>query len=923
MKNLWTLILSLSLVATYLPSAARQNNVTVHPSKSHINVTNEELVNVIVRINNHRTDSLQGTFSIAVPEEIQLASKRSLNLQLSPGDSTFISVRLFVTRKANAGKAHTVRLVVHNGDQHIAESHLRISVAVKKDVSLTGLLPDVMLESINDSLTIPVRINNSGNSTQRINVLAQFPGRSGESQNTELNLAAYRDTIIRFRKAVDRHLLDPSGSRITIIGMYQSGEIFGMAYTHIQSARNMRNYHAESVLNRYDDNNAISLGGQNLGNRNEAYTLTGRGSIVMPDGSVRFNLDATAWKNNTYSPSMVRNTWIDVQRGNIGIRAGNISRSSEINLIGRGVSASFHDTARNNFYEAGYISSNPNLIGSYYGFFPAGEAAWGSIRHRQKAWQLQSSVVYETNPLLNAKSYLVSNEFAIVGLKDIKVTSFVNFSHQQTLRAVQVSKFGFATSLLATGQSGKLHFNSTNFYSSPYYAGIRRGSLMISNRVTWFGDLSTLWGSFAYQNYKPGSLQQAFLPRYGYLRAEAGISKKPFEGFTFSAGPRYTSEHNNAYQMPGTFGRMSLQAWGIAGSINYALSETQFLSGEFESGIYRVSPGTITKLHTRTSINYQHRIFHLNAIYQAGNFYIGDVANNLLSADKQNRMLSLTPTLNHHLFRNKTHVTAGVSYLYSSLTGTNSLFTGRLDQEIGPATTLFMGINHNRFKYADGLYNYNMIEAGITQKLARMRVGMRDHTLAVTLFNDHNRNNEFDEGDTYANDQTIYINEAIFTTRKDGTVTYKKLPTGDYRISIPGRNGWYTPEQTIVVNKKTRMMIPLHRTGIVKGRIVYNAGEFSYEILRNLAGITILATHENGKTYTTRTNIDGAYIFYMPAGEYTIVVDKESLQPEVEPAFDSKTVTVDPQNIRTLDLELNVKTRRLETKKFTSPGLKK
>lgn len=922
MKHLWTLSFTLCLLS-WFSSAAQQSGVTIQPSKTRINASNEELVNVVVRIHNHRTDILNGTFSIVTPEELQLVSKRAQHVQLAAGDSTFISVKLFITRKAHAGKEHSVRLVLHNGDQPIAENHIRISVAIKKDVSLTGLHPDMMLESITDSLSIPVRITNSGNSMQRVNVLAQYPGRSGESQTVELNIGAYRDTVIRFRKAVDRQLLDPSGTRITIIGMYQSGEIFGMAYTRIQSARNMRNYNAESLLSRYDDNNAISIGVQNLANRNEAYLFTGRGAVAMPGGALRFNLDATAWKNSTYSPAMVRNTWVDVKNRNIGIRAGNISRNIELNLTGRGVSASFNDTARNNVYEAGYISANPNLVGTYYGFFPAGEAAWGSVRHQEKKWQLQSSAVYETNPLLNARNYLLSNEFALLSFKDIKVTTAFNVSHQQALRLTDASKFGFATGLAANGKAGKLHFTSSNFYSTAHYAGLRKGAFVLSNRATWFGDVSTLWGSFNYHNYKPGSLHQVFLPHYGYLRAEAGLSKKPFKGLTISAGPRFTSEKNNAYQVPGTGDRMSLNAWGLTGSINYALSETQFLSAEFESGLYQVMPGNNTQLHMRSVINYQHRIFRLNTIYQAGNFYLGDVANNALTGDKKSRMINITPTFNHSFFRNRTQVSAGISYMYNSMSGTNALLTGRIDQQIGAAAILFAGINHNRYKYHDGLYNYNMIEAGITQKFGRIKVGMRDHTLSVTLFNDHNRNNEFDEGDTYATDQTVYVNEALFTTRNDGTVTYKNLPTGDYRISIPGRNGWHAPEQTIVVSKKTKILIPLHRTGIVKGRIIYNAGEFSYEILRNLAGITIHATHENGKTYTTRTNIDGAYIFYMPAGRYTLVIDKESLQPEVEPGFDSRTVTVDPQHIQNLDLELKVKTRRLETKKFTSPGLKK
>ena len=266
---------------------------------------------------------------------------------------------------------------------------------------------------------------------------------------------------------------------------------------------------------------------------------------------------------------------------------------------------------------------------------------------------------------------------------------------------------------------------------------------------------------------------------------------------------------------------------------------------------------------------------------------------------------------------NKLRLEAGVAWMNNSYSGNSSFITGRTEYDMLPKTGIYSVYNHNRFNS----YQFSILEVGITQKLSLPKAGAVNSDLEVIIYKDMNQNGIFDQGDIREEGHLLYINDAAFISDTDGSVKYKKLPLGNYRISISNVGGWYAPDQFIKLEKKKhRIEIPLQRTGTLKANLIYSFNEFSYEINQNLRGITIVATDENNMRYLSKTNMEGQVVLYLPLGKYSISVDESNLPPEVEIEKNIPKIALDAENVQNVTIKLIVKPRKIETKKFVSPN---
>ena len=111
-------------------------------------------------------------------------------------------------------------------------------------------------------------------------------------------------------------------------------------------------------------------------------------------------------------------------------------------------------------------------------------------------------------------------------------------------------------------------------------------------------------------------------------------------------------------------------------------------------------------------------------------------------------------------------------------------------------------------------YSFNNLQLGITREFSAAKVGSKNNTLTVTIYKDNNQNGIYDEGDAPAKNQIVYIGAVAFLTTNEGKITYKNLQQGNYRISMPAKDNWYAPEQSVVLNKAdVKLEIPLRQIG--------------------------------------------------------------------------------------------------------------
>ena len=930
-------VILLFFIQSALRAQSDGSGILFKLSRQEITVSNEELTDFTVKVVNNTANILNATVNARADRNLDLISRNNLAISLKPGESIFVPFKIYVTQKAQSGKAHLISVsLIDSAKKVLAMDTCKLQVVIKKNVNLFSMVSNVLLEDHIDSIRIPVRIANLGNTAQKITVVNRYPSvieGSDFHKSLQLTVGSGRDTTITFSRPVNGRMFSQEGFDISIVGLYANGEMFSTAYVKVQSARNNRYYQDRSISNSYDDN-SISLSSQGLFSPNEAYLLTGKGIVELPNGKIGYNLDVSTYRDATYSPTMVRNTYVGYEAYNLGFRAGNINRNLDLNLSGRGGLFYINDTARNNQYEGGYINSNSNLLGSgFRGLFPTGEAAWGVFKHSEKKWRLQSSVLYELNPMMNARNMILANEFNFKRGKDFRITATLNSGRTMAYNlpengsseGITGAKFSYAAGMEVSGTIDKVIINSMNYISSGYYPGTRRGALNLSERLTWARSSgNNLWGGVEYYRYTPKTFVSAFLfePFFSNIRAEAGISQKLFNLLTLSVAPYYTREANNTFQSQG--GNSSfLRSFNVLTTLTIPLTEKQYVSINADGGFYDSSIDHNKQFHFRSNSNYRNGAFSLMASFQTGTFYLGEIASSFIKSVSRNYVLNITPSIQKNFFRNKLRTELGINFSTAKVYGKSWQIMGRTEYDVFSNTSLFSTVNHNRYALIGGQYSSSILQVGITKKMRSARVGSKNDPLEVFVFKDTNQNGIYDVGDSVATDHLIYINDAVFMTKQDGTVIYKNLPPGQYRITLPKVKGWYAPDQRINFDKKQRLEIPLQKTGTLKGKISYELTEFSYETGQEKEGVMITALSESGQSYVTRTGSDGSYIFFIPTGKYTVRVNAEYLPPEVENLQGDQQTEVVPGEVKSVNLVLNIKQRKIETKRFSSPSLRK
>ncbi|WP_316792231.1 hypothetical protein [Pedobacter frigoris] len=912
------------------------NGIVFQSSKKELSVSDGELSDLTIKVVNNTQSVLNATFSVDLPKGLDLVSRNNINLSVKSGDSLYIPVKIFVTQKVNAGTVNQIYLKLLDSEKKvIASDDCNLQVAIKKNMTLFSMVSNILLERNIDSIRIPVRISNMGNTVQKVTLVNRYAS-SVENGNfhysVQLTIMPQKDTLVTFVKPVNSKMFNQEAFDVNITGLYANGELFGAEYIKIQSARSNRTYRDQSLDDSYD-NNSISLSSQGLFRQNQVYLLQGRGIVELPGSKVAYNLDYTTYRNTDYSPSMLRNTYLGFETHNMGLRAGNINRNLDINLSGKGGMFYVNDTARNSRYEGGYISSSSNLFGNgNFTLFPVGEAAWGSFTRDEKKWRLASAAIYELNPMLKSRNMVLTNEFTWTGIKNFRITGSLNsgntseYDNNESGEYANTgnSKLSFASGLDISGSVNRWIFNSVNYISSGYYPGTRRGALNFSERVTLTRSSSQIWVNVDYYKYTPKFFLDEFLfePSFSNLRADIGWSQKIFGIVTLSVAPYYAVERNNSFQFLGT-NSLVLRSWNVLTTLNIPISTTRYISINAEGGVFNSSLEAKSGLRFRTNSNYRHGIFNLMASAQIGTYYLGEILSSYLTKAGSNYIINVSPTVQKTFLRNKLRTEMGINYSNIKASGRNWQLTGRTEYDVMSKTTLFASMNHSRYTFFGSLYTSSILEVGIRKNMRSAKLGAKINPLEVFVFKDINQNGVYDTGDSIATNHLVYINEEVFVTKADGTVIYKNLPPGEYRITLPRLKGWSAPDQKINFEKKERIDIPLQKTGTLRGHISYEYDEFSYEIGQQKEGMKITAISGNGQSYVTRTVTDGSYTFFIPAGKYTVHINGENLPAEVENIQGDQYVDIVPGEARSVNLILTVKRRKIETKKFVSPSLRR
>lgn len=910
----------LCVSCSYNSFSQSQGSAVLEADKTSISAVNGEVTGILIKVKNTSKKGINTSLEIEAGKEIESFSARSIPVPLAASDSVFMPVKFRVLQKALAGAEHELKITLREKDSVIAELRCKVKVTVKKAVNLTALVSNILVDNPNQPIVIPVRVQNAGNTLRKviiINSCSSLPSETGFYKPLELSIPAFTDTIINFNRPFSKEMLKSDGIDINFKGLYSDGEMFGMASVHIQNPKSNLRY---SMASSTGEPNTITFTGRNLLSAFENYELTGYGNIETTKGKIGYSADASFWKNSSL-PAVVRDTWLSYSTGGLTISGGNLSRNLDINLNGRGVSFAYRSSDRNSF-ETGFIKSIPVLWGYTYSLYTPGNAGWATFQHTGSKWEIKNSVICNVDPQSGSKNILLLNNIGL-NMGKFRYTLTINPGRTRSYSNGGTDKNVWGAGLTITGRAGNFSMSSSNFASSAYYPGLRRGAVDLSERVSVSGRKVSWWGQGSYYSYKPLYFN-AFLPsssKSETINSETGISWIVSRNTNISISPNYHCENGSSFYFS-AFNKSSLKTFRLNSLIHCNTNSDKFFSLNADAGFSHYSPDSANHFQLRLNGVYRWSSFNLNVSYQSGNFFLAEALANHYRGISGTKLLNVSPAITRTVCKGKGRIDAGLTYIKQAHSSDNLLFRGEFGYNISGGTKLFAGINYNQYYYTGSKYTYNTFEAGITQKIATPCITAHSSSLEVFLFKDNNQNGSYDQGvDSVATNCLVYINNTPFVSDHEGCVRYTNLPESDYEVSVVNTGGWYAASQFVRPKKKTQINIALQKNGSVRGKIAYTAGKLSYETSQEKLGIAVTARGDNGLVYTTKTDDKGNFTFFLPQGVYTVFVNSENLPEQVDCANNNQKITVNADISDTINFELKIKSRHADVQRFVSPSL--
>lgn len=906
--------------------------------------SNDDIVGLTVAFVNRTTDSIGGQLRIISPTGIHVLGSGGGSVHVAPESRQYVPIKLQLSKSIAAGE-YPITMQCLGTDGHVLASALTILVVKPKQLMwLHAINTNALMRQAGDSLPVRVVIRNGGNTTERVRVVVSLPSQHGPRRFSaaEAEVPPSADTTIAFGYIIDRELMRMERFTITIAGMYANGDVFGNTSVNVQNASATRRYedpaHAATNLWSYQPNRVTFIA-RNPFSESRSWQLAARGNYPLAGGKLDFNTLAYQWGAWNHRP-FLSNTWLNYERGNMGITVGNIAESLETFVNGRGVKVYFSDSLKSEHVEIGVVERTFDLLGSDYrpdfrnGFTTYFRTRLGEGIPEKKRYI--GTAVYERLPLGNSESFLYMSTFDLFrqALKD-RIRLVADFGPALTRPLYGTDKGDDYRPALAAGL--QLHasvaqytISSTNYYSTGYYPGVRRGALQLNQRINRAVNRVNVWLAYSLYEYAPEYFGEQLSYRNDFLmsRAELGASFPLTDFVNLSLVPLHEYEQGNYYAggVDNADPVMDLHAYRLSSAINWrSRNYRQFAYVQLEGGHMQSSVATDGEWQLRANLAYNYSWFNFNANLQHGNFSVIEAANNRYFNRGTGYRLGASASVQRDFMHKRLQVTGGLSYYDDSFSGQNWMGNARIQYAATKKTALFL--LGQLYQYSTPYYAGSAmanIQMGIHQSLPRGGSATlpKKGNMELFLYQDKNNNGVFDQGDTPATNTMVMINNSVFVTGNDGKIAYNRVPYGTQQINIPMQQGWYAPSEVFqLASKRLQASIGLRQAGTMEGSVRYEYDErISFEVDAVLAGFTVIAKNTSGYVGRAVTDSQGKYVLFLPAGSYEISILDSNMPPHVYVQVPAQHMVVEANEINTGPVfVLKVEEKKVEIKRFSSP----
>jgi len=905
---------------------AVQAQVSMHLREDTLHAAAGHTVSMQAVFYNHGTDT--ATYRLKLHETVfQPINAIPVRLVIPPGDSALIPVSLYIPRKAIAGKEYMIALHALPQDERtrvVLPDTAFISIAPVRQVYLQMMEPEVYVKAGQRNAEFSLQCNNVGNAGQLVQINISDPQQQLSTQTLAgFYIPGFTDTTLQITLPLPPALQQNPDSRLKITGQYADSTVFSTLLVRLYSVNSRKDYgmydapagaggpgHIIGVYSRFTGSQYHYMEGVAEGNFH-----------FTPDRQLHYQADALYYTNT--GSLFFLNTYLHYTAPFWGLQVGNLYRSYEIMLNGRGAALEL-TPANGQRLEAGYVNSRYNLAGTFkneFYFRPYNAFYLNTSNRISGSITAGSQFIAMLDPQEQVNRYLGGGgiSWKPAGPQQLEARAYISQSGTGTYVQDGITRRGAAGALSYNYSGNRWQLQSANYLSTKAYAGLQKGAVNLDEKLV-FTPHSGLYywlryNQYAYTPERISPVYSAFGGAYKLRTAEAAVGWSAGELWQFMLRPYYYREQN---RYDTAFG---LQPAGIsAGRLNadarYHTRNMHLFSLNLDGGIAQGSIAAYNRYFSfKLNAGYQYKHVSFNVLFQEGPYYSGELSIYAYTGNRY-RLLMLSPAYTGYLFHKKLQLQAADYVIYD---GSFRRWTNNLNlQAVYPlrgGITLEAGFTQIRYGFNQQLQS---LDLGIRKTFAGKAAAGNNNALDLFFFLDNNGNYRLDEGEQPARNVLVRINKEILATDENGKIVYKHLPAGIVTIGIVHAGGYFTSDRSATVNGRTHLEIPLHRMNAIHGQVTLQRNSISYNTDENVANITIVAKDAAGKSFSARTNEQGAFTMYVPANTYAVTLDVGTLPQKYECADPVRRVVLTSRQPVDVKFRVQVQDRPVKIKKFYS-----
>jgi len=595
----------------------------------------------------------------------------------------------------------------------------------------------------------------------------------------------------------------------------------------------------------------------------------------------RFNIGADYYlEDGRYN---LYDTWLELERKNTVLRLGNVnSNDYDYPVFGRGgkVSTKF---GKNNQIEILALENNYNLYGTYFQQTKGSTIAGAKYNFgNAKSFSGKVSYLFDHDPRLNVDTQVANAVTSFLINDKHTIRTEAGLSHEKGLLNKDENA-GASMGANYEGKVGKWDIQSVNSFATKSYAGIKRGSFFLNQRIgRQFSPTQRAFIQYQNSQIDPEFLSIQSAPietgntdnlRYYFNSTEALGSGYQFSlnNWNFLLAPKverqktanfYTSQELFSYRIEANIST-TLGAHGLNLTAEYSYSKENNKADWFNS--------------LKATLSYRYKSFSLNGTAQWNATSVFDL-NSYYDADRNFANYNLYASYNFHMLNNNLtgSFSAGTSYsqLYKNL---NSNVSGNLEYKISPSWSTTGYFNLSGYKstaaYASS-GNYYQFRVGIKKYFAAA-TALGNHKVTFQLFEDKNFNGLLDTGELVLANEIVKLDNYVAMTDKNGKVVFQNVPEGIYKLKVNESAGSrLMMDPVIMVNNNINRKVGLVKNIRVSGKLTEIKQDYDV-VETDVTGIVVYAKSEDGMIYTAVVNQKNEFEFFLKDGKYDLYIEND------------------------------------------------